>query len=86
MAAGAAIPAGGCTIVVTVTSTTPGTVTNTTGTLHDDAGTRARRARRSPCRVAAPSHQDDRARTIPFGGTATLTILPWRNATGRRSR
>jgi len=39
MAAGATIPPGGCTIVVTITSTTPGTVTNVTGSLQTDAGT-----------------------------------------------
>ena len=39
MPAGASIPAGGCAIVVTVTSTTIGTVTNQTGTLTTNAGT-----------------------------------------------
>ncbi|MFO1413310.1 MAG: hypothetical protein U1F10_05250 [Burkholderiales bacterium] len=39
MASGATIPPGGCTIVVTVTSTTPGTVVNTTSPLVTDQGT-----------------------------------------------
>jgi uncharacterized repeat protein (TIGR01451 family) len=39
MPAGATIPSGGCTIVVTVTSTTIGTVTNVTGSLTTNAGT-----------------------------------------------
>jgi uncharacterized repeat protein (TIGR01451 family) len=39
MASGATIPAGGCTIVVTITSSTPGTVTNTTSALQTDGGT-----------------------------------------------
>ena len=38
MAAGATIPPGGCTIVVTITSSTPGTVVNTTGSLETGAG------------------------------------------------
>jgi uncharacterized repeat protein (TIGR01451 family) len=38
MPAGASIPAGGCTIVVTVTSTTIGMVTNVTGVLTTNAG------------------------------------------------
>jgi uncharacterized repeat protein (TIGR01451 family)/fimbrial isopeptide formation D2 family protein len=39
MAAGAAIPPGGCTIVVLVTSSTLGTVVNVTGALQTNAGT-----------------------------------------------
>jgi uncharacterized repeat protein (TIGR01451 family) len=39
MASGATIPAGGCTIVVAITSSTPGTVTNTTGPLQTSGGT-----------------------------------------------
>jgi len=37
--AGASIPVGGCTIVVTITSTTPGTVTNVTSPLVTGGGT-----------------------------------------------
>ncbi|MFO1316169.1 MAG: hypothetical protein U1F58_11255 [Burkholderiales bacterium] len=39
MAAGSTIPPGGCTIVVTITSSTPGTVVNTTGSLQTGGGT-----------------------------------------------
>jgi len=38
MASGATIPPGGCTIVVSVTSSTPGTVINTTGALQTGGG------------------------------------------------
>jgi uncharacterized repeat protein (TIGR01451 family) len=38
MASGAAIPAGGCAIVVTITSSSTGTVTNITGTLSTSGG------------------------------------------------
>ncbi len=38
-AAGSQVPAGGCTIVVTITSSTPGTVVNTTGPLETSLGT-----------------------------------------------
>ncbi|MCC7041152.1 MAG: DUF11 domain-containing protein [Burkholderiales bacterium] len=37
-AAGSVLPAGGCTIVVTITSSTPGTVVNTTGSLETSLG------------------------------------------------
>jgi uncharacterized repeat protein (TIGR01451 family) len=37
-ATGSTVAAGGCTIVVSITSTTPGTVTNTTGPLQTDGG------------------------------------------------
>jgi uncharacterized repeat protein (TIGR01451 family) len=40
-ASGTAIPPGGCTIIVTVTSTTLGTVTNVTGALQTNAGNAA---------------------------------------------
>ena len=75
MAAGSTIPPGGCTIVVTITSSTPGTVTNTTGSLdherrHRAAGERAAHGvgsgTASLAKTIAPS-------TIAPGGTATLT-------------
>ena len=80
LASGSTIPMGGCTIVVTVTSSTPGTVTNTTSALQTSLG--AAPAATAPLTVnggggggvpptltktISPS-------TINAGGTATLTI------------
>jgi len=53
--AASTIPPGGCTIVVSIKSSTPGTVTNTTSSLQTEAGTtppaslQSRRGRRSLC-------------------------------------
>ncbi len=51
-ASGSTIPPGGCTIVVTITSTTTGTVINTTGPLQTSAG--AADPASAPLTVAAP--------------------------------
>ncbi|MFO1322819.1 MAG: hypothetical protein U1F15_02035 [Burkholderiales bacterium] len=75
MAAGSTLPAGGCTIVVTITSSTPGTVTNTTGTLTTSGGTAPPAS--APLTVTAPGPSLAKAispSTIAAGGTATLTI------------
>ena len=76
MAAGATIPPGGCTIVVTITSSTPGTVTNVTGSLQTNAGTTPPAS--APLTVTAlggPTLAKTIApATIAPGGTATLTI------------
>ena len=74
MASGTTIPAGSCTIVVTITSTTPGTVTNTTGALRRTPATR--RPASAPLTVnALPTlAKTITPSTIGIGGTATLTI------------
>ena len=75
MASGSAIPPGGCTIVVTVTSSTPGTVTNVTGPLATNGGTAPPAS--APLTVTAPGPTLAKAiapATIAPGGTATLTI------------
>ena len=75
MASGSTIPPGGCTIVVTVTSTTPGTVTNTTGTLTTGAGTTTPAT--APLTVnaaAATLGKTILPATIVSGGTSTLTL------------
>jgi uncharacterized repeat protein (TIGR01451 family) len=72
---GASIPAGGCAIVVTVTSTTVGTVTNTTSDLETNAGTAAPAS--APLTVTASTAGLAKAiapASIAAGGTATLTI------------
>ena len=75
MASGSSVPAGGCTIVVTITSSTPGTVTNTTGTLDTNAGSRAARdVRRSPSLRRPRSAKTINPASIAIGGTATLTL------------
>ena len=79
MAAGATIPPGGCTIVVTITSTTPGTVTNVTGSLQTDAGTTPPAS--APITVTPPGGpvpptvaKAIAPAAIAPGGSATLTI------------
>ncbi|MCC7217075.1 MAG: DUF11 domain-containing protein [Burkholderiales bacterium] len=75
MASGSVLPAGGCTIVVTITSATPGTVTNTTGDLQTNAG--AALPASAPLTVTATSSTIGKTilpATIVAGGTATLTI------------
>ncbi len=75
MASGSTIPPGGCTIVVTVTSSTPGAVTNTTGTLVTGAGTTP--AASAPLTVTGTASSLAKTilpATIASGGTATLTI------------
>jgi uncharacterized repeat protein (TIGR01451 family) len=75
MASGSTIPAGGCTIVVTITSTTPGTVTNTTGTVQTGGGTTP--AASAPLTVTAVSSAVGKTilpATILSGGAATLTL------------
>ena len=79
MAAGAPIPSGGCTIVVTITSSTPGTVTNTTSALQTNAGTTPPAS--APLTVTPPVipllptlAKSIAPATIAPGGTATLTI------------
>ena len=75
MASGSPIPPGGCTIVVTVTSTTPGTVTNTTGTLETAGGISAPAS--APLTVTAiplTLAKTISPATIASGGTATLTL------------
>ena len=72
---GSTVPAGGCTIVVTITSTTPGTVTNTTSTLQTAVGTAA--AASAPLTVNAVVAELGKTivpATISAGGTATLTL------------
>lgn len=75
--AGASIPAGGCTIVVSVTSSTPGTVVNTTSALVTQAGTAAA-ASASLTVTGAVSSVSLAKRFAPAsivqGGTATLTL------------
>jgi len=75
MASGTSLPPGGCTIVVSITSTTPGTVTNTTGTLSTAGGTAPPAS--APITVSAGAAS--LAKTIAPGyilpgGAATLTI------------
>ncbi|MFO1305774.1 MAG: hypothetical protein U1F54_18760 [Burkholderiales bacterium] len=75
MASGTDIPVGGCTIVVTITSTTPGSVTNTTGTLTTNAGVAPPAA--APLTVTAANATLAKAiapGTIGIGGSATLTL------------
>ncbi len=75
MAAGTTIPAGGCTIVVPITSSTPGSVINTTGALATNAGTAP--AASAPLTVTAIAPTLGKAiapATINAGGTATLTL------------
>jgi uncharacterized repeat protein (TIGR01451 family) len=74
-ASGSTIPPGGCTIIVTITSTTPGTVTNITGTLQTEAGVTP--AASAPLTVTAVSGALTKTilpATIPTGGAATLTL------------
>jgi uncharacterized repeat protein (TIGR01451 family) len=75
MATGSAIPPGGCTIVVSITSSTPGTVTNTTSALQTSAGTTPPAS--APLTVTAASGALTKTilpATIPAGGAATLTL------------
>ncbi len=75
MASGSAIAPGGCTIVVPITSFTPGTVTNTTGTLQTTGGTTTPAS--APLAVTASIPTLTKTivpGTIAVGGSATLTI------------
>ncbi len=75
MASGATIPAGGCTIVVTVTSSTPGTVINTTGDVSTSAGVTPGAS--APLTVTPLNPGMTKTilpATITSGGTANLTI------------
>ncbi len=81
MGAGTAIPVGGCTIVVAITSSTQGTVTNTTGPLATSAGDAPPAS--APLTVTGggggggtpPTLAKTIApATIGVGGTATLTL------------
>ncbi len=74
MASGASIPVGGCTIIVTVTSITPGTVINTTSALQTNAGTTP--AASAPLTVTTVNAltKSITPSTIAPGGTATLTL------------
>ena len=75
MASGTVLPAGGCTIVVTITSTTPGTVTNTTGSLQTNAGTAAPASAPLAVNAAiATLGKTIAPNPITAGGTSTLTI------------
>ena len=75
MASGTVLPAGGCTIVVTITSTTPGTVTNTTGSLQTNAGTAAPASAPLTVNAAiATLGKTIAPNPITAGGTSTLTI------------
>jgi hypothetical protein len=76
MASGSTIPPGGCTIVVTITSSTSGTVTNTTGPLATNGGNAPPAS--APITVQ-PSGTASLAKTIvpgsiKPGGAATLTL------------
>jgi uncharacterized repeat protein (TIGR01451 family) len=75
MASGSSLPPGGCTIVVAITSSTPGTVTNTTGSLDTSGGSALPAS--APLRVTVPGPTLAKAiapSTIAAGGTATLTL------------
>ncbi len=74
MASGTNVAPGGCTIVVTITSSTPGTVTNTTGSLQTNVGTVPPAS--APLTVATGSTlaKTIAPATIAPGGTATLTL------------
>jgi hypothetical protein len=75
MASGAAIPPGGCTIVVKITSSTPGTVVNTTSALQTNAGTTPPAS--APLTVVAGAITLGKAfvpGTIVVGTHATLTL------------
>ncbi|MCC6194444.1 MAG: DUF11 domain-containing protein, partial [Burkholderiales bacterium] len=75
MASGTAIPPGGCTIVVTVTSTTPGAVINTTGALDTTAGSAGPASAPLTVTLSAPSLSKSIVpATINAGGSATLTL------------
>jgi len=76
-AAGSQVPAGGCTIVVAITSATPGTVTNTTGPLTTSLGTAPPAS--APLTVAGSGALPTLVKsiapgTISVGGAATLTL------------
>jgi uncharacterized repeat protein (TIGR01451 family) len=75
MAAGTSIPGGGCTIVVTITSSTQGTAVNTTGPLVTNGGTAPPAS--APLIVVSSGPSLFKAiapATITAGGTATLTL------------
>ncbi len=75
MASGSSVPPGGCTIVVTITSNTPGTVTNTTSTVVTGAGITP--AANAPLTVTATGSTLDKVMLpakIAAGGSSTLTL------------
>ncbi len=75
MASGSTVPAGSCTIIVSVTSTTPGTVTNTTGSLQTGVGSAGPASAPITVTANAPTLAKTIApATISAGDTATLTI------------
>ncbi|MCC7327773.1 MAG: DUF11 domain-containing protein [Burkholderiales bacterium] len=69
MFAGATVPPGGCTIIVGITSSTPGTVTNTTGSLQTSGGS------------APPASAPITVTTTPPATTADLAITKTNNVT-----
>ena len=74
-AAGSIVPVGGCTIIVTITSTTAGSVTNVTSTLETQLGSTP--AASAPLTVIGTGATLDKTivpATISVGGTATLTL------------
>jgi uncharacterized repeat protein (TIGR01451 family) len=79
MAGGTAIPPVGCTIVVAITSSTAGTVTNITGTLGTSGGSAPPAS--APITVTgggggvASLAKTIAPAVIPVGGSATLTIV-----------
>jgi len=75
MASGSTVPAGGCTIVVTVTASIPGNYVNTTSALSTTGGTAPPAS--APLSLSAIGSTLTKAiqpAAIPAGGTATLTI------------
>ncbi len=82
MASGASVPAGGCTIVVTITSSTPGTVTNVTGPLQTGAGTAP--AASAPITVTATSAdlaitKTNNQTSVTSGSVVTYAIVVTNN-------
>jgi hypothetical protein len=76
MASGSSLPPGGCTIVVSITSTTPGTVTNTTSALTTGAGVTPPASAPLVVTAAGPSlAKSFTPSTIVAGSTATLVIV-----------
>ncbi|MEO8346301.1 MAG: hypothetical protein ABI607_11465, partial [Betaproteobacteria bacterium] len=74
-ASGSILPSGGCTIIVTITSTTPGTATNTTGSLQTVVGTAPPAS--APLTVNAAALTLTKTilpANIVAGGTSTLTL------------
>ncbi|HTP99216.1 MAG TPA: hypothetical protein VMN56_07815 [Casimicrobiaceae bacterium] len=75
MAAGTAVPAGGCTIVVNVSAPAPGTYTNTTSTLATSAGDALPATAVLTVTLALPGLiKEFLPPSIPAGDTGTLSI------------